>query len=118
VKTQLKGKTETRSAIAASKPSGVGESKQWQSYVVPSWKHKAQLMWIENIPVCTPAVVPWTQRQPVFPEVQGHIVAMMPFTAGGQKKIWLISRCFLYLPGSNYVLCTSSKGHFYIKKIL
>lgn len=30
----LKGKSETRSAIAASKPSGVGENKQWLGYVV------------------------------------------------------------------------------------
>lgn len=43
-------------------------------------------MWIGSIPVCTCTVVPWTQRQPVFPEIQSHVVAMMPFTAGRTGK--------------------------------
>lgn len=114
----LKGKTETRSAIAASKPSGVGENNGWVMWY-SWWKSRVHLVWIDNILVCTCSVVPWTQVQPFFPEIHSPIVAVMPFTAGRTQKAPSWSPCcFPYLPGSSYVLCTNSKGHFYIKKIL
>lgn len=119
VKMQLKGKTEARSAIAASKPSGVGERKQWQGYVVPIMEmqgspdmdrqHSCLYLYCCTLDpeaagfprdsksrCCNDAVCSWQD---------------------GKTSSWS-PRCFLYLPGSSCVLCTSSKGHFYIKKIL